>query len=461
MLLRGIFVGVWVFFSSVSWGSEICERLLKKDFRETSNIRLAYNDSGVVLEQNQPIINKKRFGSYAFNTPLEVGDRILAVDQKPVASDDSDAHLYLSNLLETSAMRDLTLTVQHQDGEEEIIDLKRIPYLGHPIVEANIILNDFEITQQSSKSNLNLEIYLQWQNEDLIHNFFNLTDLDKSPIKCIYRKSAELENILQKIWYPTFETTQAGSFINDVTFKSLLITNDQSVPFNFILKQQINYQVTNSSDFRKFPFDDISTSADFIFQDIDLSVPPRYNPEVTIIQGNDILYEWKINDHRLNCCDTQLYGQGVLQTLDYSFDLNRKSFYYVLKIILPVIFLVYLSFSVFFIRARELESKLAVSMGSLLTLVAYNFVFGDDVPKLNYITVLDAWILLSYLFAGLSTMITIWSYWDYHRDQQTGLYNTIDRTLRWFVPVTYHLLMAILWWGITNNWNMPWISIAV
>ena len=315
MLLRGIFVGVWVFLSSVSWGAEICERLLKKDFRETSNIRLAYNDSGVVLEQNQPIINKKRFGSYAFNTPLEVGDRILAVDQKPVASDDSDAHLYLSNLLETSAMRDLTLTVQHQDGEEEIIDLKRIPYLGHPIVEANIILNDFEVTQQSSKSNLNLEVYLQWQNEDLIHNFFNLTDLDKSPIKCIFRKSAELENILQKIWYPTFETTQTGSFINDVTFKSLLITNDQSVPFNFILKQQINYQVTNSSDFRKFPFDDISTSADFIFQDIDLSVPPRYNPEVTIIQGNDILYEWKINDHRLNCCDTQLYGQGVLLSL--------------------------------------------------------------------------------------------------------------------------------------------------
>ena len=180
-----------------------------------------------------------------------------------------------------------------------------------------------------------------------------------------------------------------------------------------------------------------------------------------MIQGNDILYEWKINDHRLHCCDTQLYGQGVPQTLEYSFNLTRKSFYYVLKIILPVIFLVYLSFSVFFIRARELESKLAVSMGSLLTLVAYNFVFGDDVPKLNYITVLDAWILLSYLFAGLSTMITIWSYWDYHQDQQTGLYNTIDRTLRWFVPITYHLLMAILWWGITNNWKMPGTNIAV
>ena len=111
-----------------------------------------------------------------------MGDRILAVDQKPVASNDTDAYMYLSNLLETSAMRDLSLTVQHLDGEEEIVDLKRIPYLGHPIVEADIILNDVEVTQQSSKSNLNLEVNLQWQNEDLIHNFFNLTDLDKSPI---------------------------------------------------------------------------------------------------------------------------------------------------------------------------------------------------------------------------------------------------------------------------------------
>ena len=39
--------------------------------------------------------------------------------------------------------------------------------------------------------------------------------------------------------------------------------------------------------------------------------------------------------------------------------------------------------------------------------VAFWFVFGDDLPKLSYITILDAWILLSYLFAGLSSMITI------------------------------------------------------
>ena len=443
MFLRGIFLGFWVFFSSVSWGAEICERLLKKDFRETSNIRLAYNDSGVVLEQNQPIINKKRFGSFAFNTPLKVGDRILAVDQKPVASNDTDAYLYLSNLLETSAMRDLSLTVQHLDGEEEIVDLKRVPYLGHPIVEADIILNDFEVIQQSSKSNLNLEVNLQWQNEDLIHNFFNLTELDKSPIKCIFRKSAELENILQKIWYPTFETTQTGSFINDITFKSLLITNDKSDPFNFVLKQQINYQVTNSSDFKKFPFDNISTSADFIFQDIDLSTSSLYDPEIIMKGGNEILYEWQINEHTLNCCDSQIYGQGVLQKLEYSFDLNRKSFYYILKIILPVIFLVYLSFMVFWIPSRELESKLAVSLGSLLTLVVFQFSFGDDVPKINDFTVLDTMILASYLFTGISTFITIINYVLYSPSKESTAHKNYDKNLFFILCLTYPVVTAL------------------
>ncbi len=450
MFLRGIILGFWVFFSSVSWGAEICERLLKKDFRETSNIRLAYNDSGVVLEQNQPIINKKRFGSYAFNTPLKAGVRILAVDQKPVASDDVDAYLYLSNLLETSAMRDLSLTVQHLDGEVEIVDLKRIPYLGHPIVEADIILNDFEVIQQSSKSNLNLEVNLQWQNEDLIHNFFNLTELDKSPIKCIFRKSAELENILQKIWYPTFETTQTGSFINDITFKSLLITNDKSDPFNFVLKQQINYQVTNSSDFKKFPFDNISTSADFIFQDIDLSTSSLYDPEIIIRDGNEILYEWQINDHTLNCCDSQIYGQGVLQKLEYSFDLNRKSFYYILKIILPVIFLVYLSFMVFWIPSRELESKLAVSLGSLLTLVVFQFTFGDDVPKINDFTVLDTMILASYLFTGISTFITIINHVFYSRSKEITTQQNYDKNLFVILCLTYPVVTTLFALNVYN-----------
>ena len=418
-MVRGIIAAILLTFSSISWGAEICERLLKKDFRETSNIRLAYNDSGVVIEPQTNLIQKVRFGSAAAKTSLEVGDRILALNGKASQKSSRLLPAFIQSS-ETSAMRIERWLIQKASGEIESIDLKRLPYLGHPIVEPDIILKDIEVIQQSSKTNFTLDVHLKWKNEDLIHNLFRLTDLPQSNLQCIFRKSAELDNILQKIWYPTFETEQTGASIDNINYKSLLITNEPLRPFNFQLVQQINYEVSNNSDFRKFPFDHISTSAEFLFQDVDLSISPRYDPTLIINQGNDILYEWEIHKHELDCCNTQAYGQGVTQQIDYTFDLNRKYFYYVLKIILPVIFLVWLSFSSFWIRAKELESKLAVSMGSLLTLVAYNFVFGEDLPKLSYITILDAWILLSYLFAGLSSMITIWSFFDYHRDKQTG-----------------------------------------
>ena len=95
-------------------------------------------------------------------------------------------------------MRDTTLTIQKASGEIESIDLERLPYLGHPIVEADIILKDIEVIQQSSKTDFTLDVHLKWQNEDLIFNLFRLTDLPESNLQCIYRKSSELDNILQK-----------------------------------------------------------------------------------------------------------------------------------------------------------------------------------------------------------------------------------------------------------------------
>src|SRR6056300_939612 len=127
-MVRGIIAAILLMFSSLGWGSEICERLLKQDFRETSNIRLAYNDSGLIIESQTNRIQKIRFGSAAANTPLQIGDRILALDGKALPENFQDAYRRLANLLETSAMRDSLLTVQKATGEIETINLQRLPY---------------------------------------------------------------------------------------------------------------------------------------------------------------------------------------------------------------------------------------------------------------------------------------------------------------------------------------------
>ena len=118
--------------------------------------------------------------------------------------------------------------------------------------------------------------------------------------------------------------------------------------------------------------------------------------------------------------------------------------YYILKVLLPVIFIVFLSFSVFWIRNQEIEAKLNVSIVCLLALIAYNFAVNSDIPKINNLTILDSFVLISYLFSGLSTFMAIYSYYDYRRDKLVGDFNPIDKKLRKAAPSFYILSIIVV-----------------
>ena len=62
---------------------------------------------------------------------------------------------------------------------------------------------------------------------------------------------------------------------------------------------------------------------------------------------------------------------------------------------------------VLWIPTKEIESRLTTSIVALLSLIAYNFVIQDDVPKLDYLTSLDHFILLSYFFCAVPIFTTI------------------------------------------------------
>ena len=76
-------------------------------------------------------------------------------------------------------------------------------------------------------------------------------------------------------------------------------------------------------------------------------------------------------------------------------EIERDYGYYILKIILPMILVLLVCWSVFWIHPRELESKLTITIVCLLSLIAYNFVIDEDLPKLGYLTLMDYIILLS------------------------------------------------------------------
>ena len=100
------------------------------------------------------------------------------------------------------------------------------------------------------------------------------------------------------------------------------------------------------------------------------------------------------------------YNENVL---DIEITIQRYVKHYIYKIIIPVFLILCVAWYVLWIPTKKYETRLNTSIIALLALIAYNFVFQDDIPKLEYLTDLDWYILLSYVFCCIPVFISIGS----------------------------------------------------
>ena len=113
--------------------------------------------------------------------------------------------------------------------------------------------------------------------------------------------------------------------------------------------------------------------------------------------------------------ETKLISQkNILSDVEFQSNVNnlkleikRNSAHYLFKIIIPVFLILCVAWSVLWIPTYKLDARLTTSIVALLSLIAYNFVFEGDIPKLDYLTDLDKYILLSYIFCCIPTFISI------------------------------------------------------
>ena len=114
------------------------------------------------------------------------------------------------------------------------------------------------------------------------------------------------------------------------------------------------------------------------------------------------------------------YDYDVMETSEYDPELEvrvpiissqnhieRQSAYFVFKIALPMLLLLLISWSIFWIRIEQIESRVTIGIVCFLSLIAYNFVIESEIPKLGYVTFMDFFILISYLFAGSCVIFSI------------------------------------------------------
>ena len=143
-----------------------------------------------------------------------------------------------------------------------------------------------------------------------------------------------------------------------------------------------------------------------------LNLQKFLNPEVNKLKA------WSIKEDGINVKSKtisentyDIYSKKIIprseSVLDIEITIERNYQHYLLKIMLPVFLILCVAWYVLWIPTEKYEARLNTSIIALLALIAYNFVFQDDIPKLEYLTDLDWFILLSYIFCLIPVFLSI------------------------------------------------------
>lgn len=80
----------------------------------------------------------------------------------------------------------------------------------------------------------------------------------------------------------------------------------------------------------------------------------------------------------------------------FDMPIERKSSFYLVNVVFPLMVVTGLGLTAFSIELDDLSSRLSVILTLLLSAVAFKYVINQYIPNISYITVLDAYIMLSY-----------------------------------------------------------------
>jgi hypothetical protein len=201
-------------------------------------------------------------------------------------------------------------------------------------------------------------------------------------------------------------------------------------------------------DFRTFPFD--KQFLKFEIENNTINAEPVsidwswYLPEQIQNFNSLQLMEWKKHDIDINYYTESNFVKGTWHdVLEVYIIIERYFHYFLFKIILPVFLILVLAWSTFWINAREIESRLTVSVVCFLSLVAYTFVIDESLPKLPYLTVLDAIILLAYVFSAIPTFQSIYSFILLEKNG-IEFANKLDKRFQKYIPITFIIFVSFI-----------------
>ena len=196
-------------------------------------------------------------------------------------------------------------------------------------------------------------------------------------------------------------------------------------------------------NFRQYPFDN-----QIFFVEISSLLPATFVEFVAISDQSGLgdnlgEEEWVLFNPKMEASHVEGFTGLETSQVALSFEAKRHVIFYILRILLPLLIILLVSWATFFLQ--EYRRRIDMASANLLIFVAFNFAISTTLPRLGYLTFMDSLLVGMFVITGSMVLVNI-ALRRLKLNNRENLARTIDRYLViWIFPAIH---AGFLFWAV-------------
>jgi len=240
---------------------------------------------------------------------------------------------------------------------------------------------------------------------------------------------------LDKIWSP--DVTLANELNLTKKRKEIAQVNpDGAVSY----RQRYQGDITIHIDYTDFPFDNHLFNIQLVAP---LTKEIKFVTDSSFTGQSEIfsIQDWVIGKGGIQNEPFKILSYEF-EACAYQFQASRTLGYYIWKVFVPLMLVVFMSWLVFWIDPTKIEAQLAVSATAMLTIIAYQITLSNMLPRISYFTRLDYFIVGSNILVFLALLEAVMSSAIARRNKEKTAQD-LDRYSRYVFPILFSIVLLI------------------
>src|SRR5579862_6412145 len=205
------------------------------------------------------------------------------------------------------------------------------------------------------------------------------------------------------IWMPSIDMINAVT-PRDKRYQTITVSPDGTVNY----AERFHAELSSRFMLRRFPFDE---------QSLNIHISPFINDlsgetlgiasQDSAIRAEERAYnslaQWEVGSITARTGTVRQFKKDVTEVV-FSIHVKRHYGFYVWKVFIPLLLMVFLSWSVFWVDPFDLSNQVQIAVTTILTVIAFAFAISVTMPRVPYITFIDAFFLTCYVFVFIAVV---------------------------------------------------------